>query len=310
MTRSDRPLVLGAGPVGRAIVEALATRGAEPAVITRSGTAVPGAQTVTGDVADPRQAADLFAGASVVFHAAQPAYTRWPQDFPALQAGIVAGCTASGAALVAVENLYGYAPSTEPYCEDLPLAATTRKGAVRAELWRDLQARHDAGDIRAVAARASDFFGPGVEGSLVGERFFGPVVRGKKADLLGDPEARHAYTYVPDLAEAMVRLSEAPDAWGRAWHVPNAPAVTQRQFLELAAAAAGVEPRMRQVKPWQLRLLGRFVPEVGELVELAYEVEHDHLVDHSAYTARFGDHATPLADALAATVAWYRAQER
>lgn len=307
---SSRPVVLGAGPVGRSVVERLVARGARPVVVTRSGTAVPGAEAVAGDVADPHQAAELLAGADVVFHAAQPAYTRWPQDFPSLQAGIVAGVVAAGATLVAVENLYGYAPSTEPYREDLPLAATTRKGAVRAALWRDLQARHEAGEIRAVAARASDFFGPGVAGSLVGDRFFGPIVRGKKADLLGDPNARHAYTYVPDLAEALVRLSEAPDTWGRAWHVPNAPAVTQRGFLDLAAAAAGVQPRFRAVKPWQLKLLGRFVPEVGEMVELAYEVEHDHLVDHSAYAARFGDHATPLEESVAATVRWYQAQER
>jgi hypothetical protein len=39
-----------------------------------------------------------------------------------------------------------------------------------------------------------------------------------------------------------------------------------------------------------------------ETVEMAYEFEHDFVVDHRAYAERFGDRATPLDEALAATV--------
>jgi hypothetical protein len=40
-----------------------------------------------------------------------------------------------------------------------------------------------------------------------------------------------------------------------------------------------------------------------ETVEMAYEFEHDFVVDHGDYAARFGDHATALDEALAATFA-------
>jgi hypothetical protein len=39
---------------------------------------------------------------------------------------------------------------------------------------------------------------------------------------------------------------------------------------------------------------------------MLYEFEEDFVVDHSDYAAHFGDHATPLADSLAETVAWWR----
>jgi nucleoside-diphosphate-sugar epimerase len=303
---STSHVVLGAGPVGRAVVAALTSRGIEPAVVTRSGASVPGAASRRADLADPVQADEAVAGAEVVFQCAQPAYHRWPEEFPQLQARAVAAATSAGALLVVAENLYGYGPGPGPahgtLTQDLPLTATTRKGMVRAQMWRDLEAAHQAGRLRVVAARASDFFGPGVEDSAVGQRFFGPLARGKVVRVAGDPDRLHTYTYVPDFGEAMVRLSETPEAWGRAWHVPNAPTITTRTFAEQAAELAGTRPRLRGTPRWQLRLVGRFVPAVGEVVEMLYEFDEDFVVDHTPYAALLGDHATPLDEALAATL--------
>jgi nucleoside-diphosphate-sugar epimerase len=295
-------VVLGAGPVGRAVVAALASRGIEPAVVTRSGASVPGATSRRADLADPVRAAEAVAGAEVVFQCAQPAYHRWPEEFPALQACAVDAATSAGALLVAAENLYGYGPVHGPLTQDLPLTATTRKGRVRAQMWRDLEAAHQAGRLRVVAARASDFFGPGVEDSAVGQRFFGPLARGKVARVAGNPDRLHTYTYVPDFGEALVRLSETPDAWGQAWHVPNAPTITTRAFAEQAADLAGTRARLRGTPRWQLRLMGRFVPAISEIVEMLYEFEEDFVVDHAPYATLLDDHATPLDEALAATL--------
>jgi nucleoside-diphosphate-sugar epimerase len=101
-------VVLGAGPVGRAVVAALTSRGIEPAVVTRSGASAPGATSRRTDLADPVQAAEAVAGAEVVFQCAQPPYHRWPEEFPALQARAVDAATSAGALLVVAENLYGY----------------------------------------------------------------------------------------------------------------------------------------------------------------------------------------------------------
>jgi nucleoside-diphosphate-sugar epimerase len=278
-------------------------------VVTRSGTAVPGASSRTADISDPAQAAAAVAGAQVVFQCTSPAYHQWPAKFPALQASVVDAAAAAGALLVVAENLYGYGPGTGLLTEDRPLTATTRKGAVRARLWQDLAAAHQAGRLRVVAGRASDFYGPGVgAGSVVGDRFFGALLRGKPAEVLGDPDRLHTYTYIADFGEALVALSETEATWGRAWHVPSAPAVTTRSFAAQAADLAGVAvpdagPRLRRLPAWQLRLVGLGVPAVREMPEMMYQFEQDWVVDYSAYAAAVGGRATPMRTALAATVA-------
>jgi nucleoside-diphosphate-sugar epimerase len=303
---STTHVILGAGPVGRAVAAALVQRGIEPAVVTRSGTSVAGTRSVAADLAEPSQAAAAVAGAEVVFQCAQPAYHRWPQEFPALQARAVQAAAEAGALLVVAENLYGYGPVDGPLTEALPLTAATRKGRTRAQMWDELDRAHRAGRLRGVAGRASDFFGPGVEASAVGDRFFGAVVKGTPVEIVGDPDRRHSYTYVVDFGEALVRLSETPATWGGAWHVPNAPAVTTRALAERAATLAGTDLKVRRVARWQLRTLGLVVPALREIPEMLYEFESDFVVDHSAYAAAVGDHATPLEEALAATVAAHR----
>lgn len=302
----SRHVVLGAGPVARAVVEAATTRGIDVDVVSRSGTVVDGARSIAADVRDVDRLAAIVSGSSAVYQASQPEYHRWDKDFPGLQDAAVRATRGSGAVFVAVENLYGYGPVTGPISESLPLAATTKKGRVRAAMWRSLEAEHAAGRLEVTAGRASDFFGPHAAGSVVGERFFGPLLEGKRAEMVGRLDSLHSYTYVRDFGEALVRLATDERSLGRAWHVPNAAAVTNVRFLELAAEAAGVEARPLMRTRLQLRLAGLFIPPARETVEMLYEFEEDFLVDHSSYAATFGDHATPLVDALADTVGWWR----
>jgi nucleoside-diphosphate-sugar epimerase len=300
--RFERPLVLGAGPVGRAIVDALAARGHQPTVVTRSGTVVPGATARRADLADPAAASSALADATIVFSAAQPAYHRWVEEFPALQASIVRAAQAAGAPLMVVENLYGYGPHDGPLTEDLPMRPTTRKGTVRSEMWRSLDDASTQDGLRMAVVRASDFVGPGVEGSAFGTRFFDPLRRGKPARTMGDVDALHSVTFVPDLAEALVRVAEDDTSWGRAWHAPCAPAVTQRRLAEIAAATVGKPGAIRSTPAWMLRGIGVFVAPVGEMIEMLYEFDHDFVVDSSAFTEHFAMEATPLDAALAAVM--------
>jgi len=302
----DTPVVLGAGPVGRAVAAALVARGIRPHVVTRSETTVDGTHPRRADLADPDATRAALGRATVVFQCAQPPYHRWGKDFPDIQRSVVRACEASDAVLVAIENLYGYGPVSAPMTEELLMRPTTRKGAVRAAMWAELLDAHQSGRIRAAAVRASDFFGAGVRESAYGERFFGPLVSGGKAQVLGSPRARHAVTYVPDLADAAVRVAEDASAWGRAWHAPTAPAITQRALVEATARAAGVAPAFVAVKPWQLRLVGVFNPGARETVEMLHEFDHDFVVDSSAFETHFSRPPTPLDRALVETVAWYR----
>lgn len=296
------PVVLGAGPVGRAVVAALVERGCEPTVVTRRSADVAGARSVVGDVSDAHDARRVIAGASAVFQCAGPPYHRWIEEFPALQRSVLDACAAAGAPLIAAENVYGYGDVKGPRVADTPMNPVSAKGEVRAGMWDELLAAHAEDAVATAAVRASDFFGPGVVGSTFGKRFFDAIAKGRKAEVLGSPDALHSITYVPDFGRALVAVAADPTAWGRAWHAPTAAALPQRRIVEIAAEAAGKPPKLRAVPPWQVRMLGLFVPAVRESIEMLYQFEHDFVVDSSEFEQRFGFGPVPLDESLAQTV--------
>jgi nucleoside-diphosphate-sugar epimerase len=192
--------------------------------------------------------------------------------------------------------------------EDLPLAATTVKGRTRAGMTQELLAAAGAGRIRIAIGRASDFFGAGATESTLGERVFGNAVAGKRADFIGNPDLPHTYSYIPDIATGLATLGTDERAIGGVWHLPGPETVTTRRLLELVADALGHSVGIRSLPKLAVRALGLFNPTIRELVELSYEFEQPFVLDTTKYQSTFGTDGTPLATAIAATVAWYRSR--
>ena len=301
-------VIFGAGPTGTAIARILAERGDRVSVVTRSGRSVdvPGVESIAADVSDAAAVRSASAGATTAFFAAQPAYDRWPTGFPPIIDGLLGGLKGTGTCLAVVDNLYMHGPTGgAPLTEDAPDDATTRKGMARKTVAHRLLAADAAGDVPVVIGRASHFFGPLALDSVVGERFFGRIVAGKKAEVYGDPALVHSFTYVLDLAAALVALADRPSAFGRAWHVPTAPAIPIQRFAEMAAAAAGKPLKLTRVSPMTLRIAGLFVPAAGEMVEMLYEFDEPYLLDSSAIERELGLRPTPLEVSVPATAEWY-----
>jgi len=303
-------IVLGAGTIGTTIAEQLAAAGEPVRLVSRSGHSpgIAGVEAVAADLTNPVAVRAAAAGAHVAYFACQPAYTDWPKGFPPLAEGVLGGLAGTGTRLAVVDNLYMYGPTGgRPITEELPHAATTRKGIARAQLAERFMAAHRAGDVPVVIARASDYFGPRGVTSSVGDRFFPPILAGKSVQVFGDADTPHAFTFVPDFARTLIELGRRDEALGEAWHVPTAPAVSQRRFAEMAAAAAGVPaPKLSRMTKPMLRLAGLFVPAAREIIEMAYEFEEPFLLDCSKIERAFGLQPTPLDEALVETVAWWR----
>jgi nucleoside-diphosphate-sugar epimerase len=304
-------VILGSGAIGRATALALLRRGKQVRLVNRSGKMADqpaGAQVVAGDVNDPASVRQLTAGAAVVYMCAQPAYTQWPEKFPPMLAAVIEGVAASGARLVLADNLYMYGdPAGRPIHAGMPMTAHTRKGAARKLLAEMLLEAHRAGKLQATMGRGSDYFGPfGVDSSM-GGRVFYPLLAGKSAQLVGNIDLPHTHTYTGDFGEALAILGENDAAYGRAWIVPNdQPQITQRQFITLAAEIAGVPAKVSSMGALMMRLGGLFIPEAREMVEMMYEFEKPFVVDSSEFERAFGMRPTPLKQALAETIAWYR----
>ncbi|NNH69987.1 NAD-dependent epimerase/dehydratase family protein [Nocardia uniformis] len=300
-----RHVIAGAGQVGAHLARHLLAQGHEVVVVTRSGSGPAEAERVTADVTDSERLTQITKGADALHNCAGPAYTRWARDWPPLAASLLTAAEATDAVLVTAGNLYGYGPVNGPMTEDLPLTAPGTKGQVRARMWTDALAAHEAGRARITEVRGSDYFGPGASDQTpVGTRFVPSLLAGKRTVYLGDPDQPHSWTYLPDVATAMATVATDERAWGKPWHVPNNPPLSARALAErLCAHAEAPAPRVTPI-PGPIRFaLELASPLVRELKETRYQFDRPFIVDSSAFETTFGVTATPLDEAVAATVA-------
>jgi nucleoside-diphosphate-sugar epimerase len=302
---------MGFGPAGAATARLLATQGHTVRVVTRSGRSPePGIEHVALDAADSGRLTEAVRGADVIYGCAAPPYHRWSTALPPLASALCTAAEATGAVLVMLGNLYGYGPVGTPLTEELPLAANGPKGRVRAEVWDQVRGLHEQGRVRAVEVRASDFFGPGVtDGGHLAARVVPRLLRGRGVATLGDPDTPHSWTYLPDVAGALVEVAGEERAWGRAWHVPTEPARSVREMVDLLAAESGTGPvTVRRMSPALLGVASAFSPLIRELKEIRYQFDRPFVVDSSAYQASFALPATPLDQQVRETVQWWREQ--
>lgn len=302
-------LVIGSGPVGSGVATLLAAQGTPVTVLTRSGTgpAHPLVTLVTGDANNADTIAAHAVGAAAIYNCANPPYTRWATDWPPMHQAMMAAAERSGAVLVMMDNLYAFGPSaTMPMREGDAMRATGTKGATRATMARELLQAHADGRLLSTLARASDFFGPGVRDAGMGERVVPKVIAGKKVSVLGSLDAPHSLSYIPDVARTLITIAADERAWGKPWHVPNAPAATQREAVAMLAEAAGTNVKVSAIPRLVLSGLGMFVPMMRELKETWYQFAEPFVTDSTLTETTFGLSATPLDAVCAATIAWWR----
>jgi nucleoside-diphosphate-sugar epimerase len=306
--RGSLHVVLGTGPLGHAVARSLAAEGERVRAISRSGLAdLPdGVEVLRANVTEPDQAKLACDGAAVVYHCANPPYAKWPELHPPLMQAVIDGASSAGAKLIFGDNLYAYGPVDGPLTEGLPQAATGPNGRTRARIAEELMHAHQAGRVRAAIGRGSDFFGPYARQSTVGDQVFARALAGKPARVLGDPDLPHTVTYIEDFARALVMLGAREEALGGIWNVPNDQTVTLRRFVQMVCEEARRPARLQTAPAWGLALAGLFNPTIRAVKEQLFQVERPWVVDSSKFEQTFGSRATPLPDAVRATVAWFR----
>ena len=103
-------------------------------------------------------------------------------------------------------------------------------------------------------------------------------------------------------------MGESEEALGQVWHLPNPETLTTRQFVEMTFEEVGKPARIQAAPKIVLRAMGPFNPGMREMIEMLYEFEEPFVVDHSKFEQAFGEHATPLKEAIGETVRWYRSK--
>jgi nucleoside-diphosphate-sugar epimerase len=248
----------------------------------------------------------LAAGAAAIYNCANPAYHRWPTDWPPIAQALLAAAESSNAVLVTVSNLYGYGPVSGPMTEDLPLTPQGPKALTRVRMWRDALAAHDAGRVRASEVRGSDYVGPGAQSHL-GDRVVPRLLAGRDVRVMKSADTLHTWTAPGDVARLLVTVAVDERAWGRPWHVPSNPPRTQREAVEDLCRIAGVQQvRVKEYPDMLIRAMGVFDPMMRELPEVAYQLKEPFVLDSSAAQRTFALAPTPWDEVLTGVIEAYR----
>jgi nucleoside-diphosphate-sugar epimerase len=304
-------VVFGAGQIGTPLAGKLLQAGKRVRVVKRSSADVaPGTELRLGDASDQKFCIDAAAGATSIYHCVNPPYdtNAWATLLPRYMENLIVAAGTAGARLVVLDNLYMLGRTGgRPMNEDTPPNPCSRKGEIRAAIARLLFDAHNRGEVRAVAGRASDFYGPGGAVTYFGDYFWKPALAGRKVQSPVNPAAIHTYHYIPDVAAGLAALGlEGEDVLGRAWMLPCQPAQSMNDLVERFSQVLGRPIQITQVPRLMLRAMGLFVPLVRELNEMLYQWDAPFVVDDRRFRERFKLSPTENSEAALATVDWAR----
>ena len=225
-------------------------------------------------------------GAGVIVNGLNPPrYHAWDRLIPEITGAVLAAARASGARVLVPGNVYPFGAEPGPWNADTPHRPVARKGRIRAEMEARYRAAAAAGAARVLILRGGDFILPDGRQGVFPEVVLKPLAKGRIVSL-GDPAARRAHAFLPDMARAGVALlgQEGPDFLDMPF------AGHGFSINDLAAAIGRVTGRVPQVGRfgwWQLLLLAPVWEMARELLEMRYLYDLPHALD-----------ARPLAAAL------------
>jgi nucleoside-diphosphate-sugar epimerase len=258
------------------------------------------------DVNDPSQIDKVIAGSEIVYVTVGFEYRTkvWQKTWPSFIREVVKACRKYDAKLVFFDNVYMYAKTAIPFMtEASPIMPPSEKGKVRAKVLQIILDEVEQNNLKALIARAADFYGPDNRNSALSIMVIDNLRKGKKAQAFGDISKIHTYTYTPDAAKATAILGNTADAYNQVWHVPTTKEkITNFDWIGLIAKELNKEPKVQTVPTWMLHALGLFIPMMKEFPEMVYQYENDYIFDSSKFEKRFGIKATSPKDGIKRTL--------
>jgi len=262
------------------------------------------------DVTDFGRISAAVSGSDVVYVTVGFQYNLkvWQETWPPFMKAVIDACKRNGAKLVFFDNVYAYARSAIPHMkEDSPLQPPSKKGVVRQQIHEMIMREVGDNSLKALIARSADFYGPDTRSSVIGETVAKNLIRGKTAQVFGDVNRIHTFTYTTDAARATALLGNTDDAYDQVWHVPTTNVLlTMMRWIELFAQEIQVEPKIQRIPRPMFYLLGLFAPVMREFPEMLYQTDLDYVFDSSKFEKRFRIVATPPEDGVKTTVDYLR----
>ena len=301
---TGRILVLGAaGRLGFAAAEAFRDAGWNVRGLVRPGRAkaVPrGVEAVEAVTRD--EAVSAGRGCDVVLNAFNPIITEWQKNATSLAYAAIAAAEGNGATLLFPGSVWNFGRDMPAVLdENTPMNATSRKGRMRIEIEQRIGEACDRG-MRAIVLRAGDYFGAG-RGSWFDLVICKEIAR-QRLTYPGPLDVVHAWAYLPDLAQTMVRLAERRasfgpcESFGFAGH-----AITGHQLIAAIESVTKSKFNIRPMGWWMIKTFGQLLAIGRELAEMAYLWEVPHRIDGRKLQSAIGEvPATPFTDTVSASL--------
>ncbi|HSJ69201.1 MAG TPA: NAD-dependent epimerase/dehydratase family protein [Anditalea sp.] len=249
-------------------------------------------ELLTADLLNPDELENAIKGSDIVYVTIgfPYRYKIWKKEWPSFIKSLLTICEAEGCKLVFFDNVYMYDKGhLNPMKENTPINPPSKKGEVRAEIAQMIMDRVKSGKLKALIARSADYYGPSIEKtSILTETVFKPLSKGNTANWLANDTFRHSFTFTPDAGRATALLGNTDKAYGQIWHLPTASnPMTGKEWVQIIAKIMGANPKYRVASQFMVRLIGLFVPEMKESVEMLYQYDRHYVFDSSKFEKEF-----------------------
>ena len=248
-------------------------------------------QLFHADLKDREQLFKAVKGSEIVYLTIGFEYNTkvWQKLWPPLMQNVIDACIEYNAKLVFFDNVYSVGGDfVDHITEESPVYPTSKKGEIRAQIDLMLLDQMKSGKIKAIIARAPDFYGIDLDKSILMSLIYKNLANGKTAQWMFNAKAKHSYIYTPDAGKATALLGNTPDAYNQIWNLPtDCKSLTAEQWIDLFAKEMGKKNSYQMISAWKVRLLGNFIPFLKELFEMRYQFDRDYFFDSSKFEKYF-----------------------
>ena len=303
--------VLGAnGSIANELVPILISNNEKVRLISRNPKPVTNTETVAADATNYNEVLKAVQGSDIVYLLIGLDYKIgvWREKWPKIMRNAIDACKAINAKLIFFDNVYMYGKTNTAMTEETPFKPVSRKGEVRAEIATMLLNEMKAANIKALIARAADFYGPSAGAkSMIGVLAFDKLLKGKTPQTFVNADVPHSYTFTTDAAKALYILSKHDEALGQTWHLPTAsPALTSREFISLIANETNGTKKIQAIPKFMIKIISWFNPLMKELYEMLYQNEYSYVFDSTKFDTAFNFTPTSYQQGVKETFAWMK----
>lgn len=234
-----------------------------------------------------------------------PKYRNWAGTVVQMLDATIAAARASGARILFPGTIYNYGPNAFPVLRETSLQhPRTRKGKLRVAMEQRLEAAVKDG-VRSVIVRAGDFFGPHSSNSWLSEGMITPGKPVTRVTYPGSLNVGHAWAYLPDVAETMMRVIEQEDRLAPfdSYHMRGHWFAQGGELIDAIRRAAGRRVSVSRLPWFAVAAASPVVPLFRELLEIRYLWKEPLQLDNHKLEALIGTEPhTPVDEAVRTTL--------